>query len=93
MAEERICNRSGVDGFPLSMLAFAVAYFIATVLLLNRYAKALPVWTIVMALPIGASLPDIYVRFLRPDGFRHSPISLPDFIVRLLAVGARRMIR
>lgn len=76
----------GLTGFPLSMLVYAAAYFGITVYFLNKYKTILPVWLVLLVILVGTSFMDIYARFIRPEGFQRSLASLPDFIIRILAV-------
>lgn len=78
----------GLTGFPLSMMAYWIVFFVATVFWLKRYAGVLPVWGVVAAVLAGTMSLDIVLRFILKGGFTSTLISLPDFIVRILAVFA-----
>lgn len=73
----------GLRGFPLAIIVYAIVFFLMTVWLLRRYGQTLPRWSIITAILIGASCLELFLRiFTRHD----SLISLPDFIMRILAV-------
>lgn len=73
----------GLTGFPLSMIVFFIAYFIATVWLMKKYREILPAWIIIMTILIGTSCLELPLRIFHAH---NSLISLPDLILRLLAV-------
>lgn len=73
----------GLTGFPLSMIVFFIAYFIATVWLMKKYREILPAWSIITAILIGTSCLELPLRIFHAH---NSLISLPDLIMRFLAV-------
>lgn len=76
----------GLSGQPLSILVYAVTYFGLTLFFLKKYRTALPVWSIVALVLLGAMLLEIYARILRPGGFMMTLGSLPDVLMRILAI-------
>lgn len=73
----------GLTGFPLSILVFFITYFIVTVWLMKKYETILPRWSIITTILIGTSCLELSLRVLF---LNDALISLPDFIMRILAV-------
>ncbi len=83
----------GLTGQPLSMLVYTGSYFGLTLFFLKKYRGALPLWAIAALVLLGAMSLEIYARGLRPGGFVRTLGSLPDVLMRILAVFAALLFR